>query len=131
MFQEVRKEASVTYLVPQSMTIHGCTLWVFLANMKPRSMYHSISGLVVEYIVAIDVTRVRFPADAYLWPGCPYEASFSGNVHATENGDMNGQSHRSVYEFVPTTLKPTAELCNCSQRGTNTMPNHQDRTQDC
>ena len=26
--------------------------------------HHSISGLVVEYIVAIDVTRVRFPADA-------------------------------------------------------------------
>ena len=25
-----------------------------------------ISGLVVEYIVAIDVTRVRFPADALL-----------------------------------------------------------------
>ena len=25
-----------------------------------------ISGLVVEYIVAIDVTRVRFPADAAL-----------------------------------------------------------------
>ena len=25
----------------------------------------SISGLVVEYIVAIDVTRVRFPADAH------------------------------------------------------------------
>ena len=25
----------------------------------------SISGLVVEYIVAIDVTRVRFPADAW------------------------------------------------------------------
>ena len=24
-----------------------------------------ISGLVVEYIVAIDVTGVRFPADAY------------------------------------------------------------------
>ena len=24
----------------------------------------SISGLVVEYIVAIDVTRVQFPADA-------------------------------------------------------------------
>ena len=28
---------------------------------------HSISGLVVEYVVAIDVTRVRFPADAYLF----------------------------------------------------------------
>ena len=26
----------------------------------------SISGLVVEYIVAIDVTRVRFPADAFM-----------------------------------------------------------------
>ena len=25
----------------------------------------SISGLVAEYIVAIDVTRVRFPADAF------------------------------------------------------------------
>ena len=37
----------------------------------PRAKYalagvedSSISGLVVEYIVAIDVTRVRFPADA-------------------------------------------------------------------
>ena len=28
----------------------------------------SISGLVVEYIVAIDVTRVRFPADAFAEP---------------------------------------------------------------
>ena len=27
--------------------------------------HRGISGLVVEYIVAIDVTRVRFPADAY------------------------------------------------------------------
>ena len=29
-----------------------------------RENFTSISGLVVEYIVAIDVTRVRFPADA-------------------------------------------------------------------
>ena len=29
-----------------------------------RSLVYSISGLVVEYIVAIDVTRVRFLADA-------------------------------------------------------------------
>ena len=28
------------------------------------SFVRSISGLVVEYIVAIDVTRARFPADA-------------------------------------------------------------------
>ena len=26
----------------------------------------SISGLVAEYIVAIDVTRARFPADAHM-----------------------------------------------------------------
>ena len=26
-----------------------------------------ISGLVVEYVVAIDVTRVRFPADAFIF----------------------------------------------------------------
>ena len=33
------------------------------------SFTNCISGLVVEYIVAIDVTRVRFPADAlfYVW----------------------------------------------------------------
>ena len=29
-----------------------------------RVILTSISGLVVEYIVAIDVTRVQFPADA-------------------------------------------------------------------
>ena len=31
---------------------------------------NSISGLVVEYIVAIDVTRDRFPTDALLYPTC-------------------------------------------------------------
>ena len=31
-----------------------------------KSEWQSISGLVAEYIVAIDVTRVRFPADACL-----------------------------------------------------------------
>ena len=35
----------------------------FKKNPLPYSS--SISGLVVEYIVAIDVTRVRFPADAF------------------------------------------------------------------
>ena len=33
----------------------------------PDNASSSISGLVVEYIVAIDVTRVRFPADAFSW----------------------------------------------------------------
>ena len=39
----------------------------------------SISGLVVEYIVAIDVTRVRFSADAH---GCELRPS-GGHVIAT------------------------------------------------
>ena len=31
-----------------------------------RTLMSGISGLVAEYIVAIDVTRVQFPADADL-----------------------------------------------------------------
>ena len=42
--------------------------WVVeIGEIGAQMMYayfSSISGLVVEYIVAIDVTRVRFPADA-------------------------------------------------------------------
>ena len=33
--------------------------------MRLSPSVSSISGLVAEYIVAIDVTRVRFPADAF------------------------------------------------------------------
>ena len=36
-----------------------------LAGCLGAGIVASISGLVVEYIVAIDVTRVRFPADAF------------------------------------------------------------------
>ena len=45
-----------------------------------EARHHRISGLVVEYIVAIDVTRVRFPADAIeegtrkKWKQCPVAA---------------------------------------------------------
>ena len=35
-----------------------------VTDVHPRVVSSSISGLVAEYIVAIDVTRVRFPADA-------------------------------------------------------------------
>ena len=37
-----------------------------LASEALHPQLQSISGLVAEYIVAIDVTRVRFPADASL-----------------------------------------------------------------
>ena len=37
-----------------------------LQDIEPEtSPVSRISGLVVEYIVAIDVARVRFPADAF------------------------------------------------------------------
>ena len=41
--------------------------YIFLAGIQllDRTIEQGISGLVVEYIVAIDVTRARFPADAY------------------------------------------------------------------
>ena len=41
---------------------------VLFNDLPVAALVHRISGLVVEYIVAIDVTRVRFPADAY-WCG--------------------------------------------------------------
>ena len=40
--------------------------WPSQASNTTQRKSISISGLVVEYIVAIDVTRVRFPADALL-----------------------------------------------------------------
>ena len=50
----------------KSATLH--LLWVKRTNtrgyVKSLAFSNCISGLVVEYIVAIDVTRVRFPADA-------------------------------------------------------------------
>ena len=45
---------------------HSCRLGA--AQDAVSAIINSISGLVVEYIVAIDVTRVRFPADAYHAP---------------------------------------------------------------
>ena len=41
-----------------------CRLWWSSSWMSETEKQLCISGLVVEYIVAIDVTRARFPADA-------------------------------------------------------------------
>ena len=38
-------------------------LWIQISN--EQIVGSSTSGLVIEYIVAIDVTRVRFPAGTY------------------------------------------------------------------
>ena len=46
-------------------------------------MHNSISGLVVEYIVAIDVTWVRFPADAFIASGTQAGSLKSNIAHGT------------------------------------------------
>ena len=43
--------------------IKPCKLWIQISN--EQKVGSSTSGLVIEYIVAIDVTRVRFPAGTY------------------------------------------------------------------
>jgi hypothetical protein len=57
------------------------------------SLVAGISGLVVEYVVAIDVTRVRFPADAFFWSLCSYRSAFM-SCHSyrmnSENGKRDG-----------------------------------------
>ena len=50
--------------VPRACWLCGRGIWACVTRDVP--MYPSISGLVAEYIVATDVTRVRFPADASL-----------------------------------------------------------------
>ena len=46
---------------------HEDRLGIRTSNVALLRCAARISGLVVEYIVAIDVTQVRFPADAYHW----------------------------------------------------------------
>ena len=58
-------------------------------EMSPSS---SINGLVVEYIVAIDVTRVRFPADA-----CRLLGTFQGWVSLLQTDN----SHPIHLRFAP------------------------------
>jgi hypothetical protein len=49
------------------------------AESKLATRGSSISGLVVEYIVAIDVTRIRFLADALFYSAAGYSAGDIGN----------------------------------------------------
>ena len=60
---------------------------------------NSISGLVVEYIIAIDVTRVRFPADAYdqqnVTPAVAC-ASLTSRLHASKMLHVRPVAHASL-----------------------------------
>ena len=55
-------------------------LLIVVCNDFAASELICISGLVVEYIVAIDVTRARFPADAFVLCLLPKPTFFS-DVH--------------------------------------------------
>ena len=58
------------YALPKHENSSSSARMLQIAAARPHKpvakVLHSISGLVAEYIVAIDVTRVRFPADAFL-----------------------------------------------------------------
>ena len=62
------------------LLVHKMGAGAFIeASCRETAGCNSIRGLVVEYIVAIDVTRVRFLADAH---GCELRQS-GGHVIAT------------------------------------------------
>ena len=56
------------------MAVHACYMYRKGQITCVLRLLVSISGLVVEYIVAIDVTRARFPADAALSTLVPEDA---------------------------------------------------------
>ena len=58
--------AGGTGSLPQATPVMSPRLRQSRGRATPCANLQSISGLVVDYIVAIDVTRVRFPADAFL-----------------------------------------------------------------
>ena len=61
-----------------------------------------ISGLVVEYIVAIDVTRVRFPADAVFDVSCEIVSHlFIANAVATARRQDARLAWQCVHVAVP------------------------------
>ena len=67
----------------------GCVSAGVSFKYVPATKTHTrIGGLVAEYIVAIDVTRVRFPADAefvcqaHQYQCLVFSASYMGNFHA-------------------------------------------------
>ena len=71
-----------------------------------RANLKGISGLVVEYIVAIDVTRVRFPADAFFVSAPGIEIGYSND----ENLTMSGNRFRSYWCVVVGKLPENARL---------------------
>ena len=66
-----------------------------------RILSNSISGLVVEYIVAIDVTRVRFPADA-LWWQCIHNSILMATLHCPSCSYRSISDIALLFSYEPT-----------------------------
>ena len=62
--QQHRQSVSELSWLGSTATNRNARAYLVFAIMLMKLTGIGISGLVVEYIVAIDVTRVRFPADA-------------------------------------------------------------------
>ena len=60
-----RRQSYVLVMHTNVVQSFGQVQVVFGTRFCVLEWHTCISGLVVEYIVAIDVTRVRFPADAF------------------------------------------------------------------
>ena len=71
----------------------------------------SISGLVVEYIVAIDVTQVRFPADADA-------RSESGSSHAV----IRSQGLPLALRFPPGACLPSRVIGSTQKNAHSVLP---------
>ena len=73
---------------------------------QSRQSFSSISGLVVEYIVAIDVTRVRFPADALLLRLFPRSSSPAILTHVKTHQLLQPMPTATPVGFEPTRGDP-------------------------
>ena len=63
--KQCRNEVNTSPSFTKFLAAELCIRIKHSARHRWATALSSISGLVVEYIVAIDVTRVRFPADAF------------------------------------------------------------------
>ena len=76
-----------------------CAVQCFCCSINDLDGRACISGLVVEYIVAIDVTRIRFPADAF----CADRNATKQQQHVgrqklhTEGCDFLSRTHRHTH----------------------------------
>ena len=82
-----------------------------------RRIHVCISGLVVEYIVAIDVTRAQFPADAHDSQGRPGQArAYHMQTLSYEATNCQPYPRNNATEAMPYTLHTVVVAADSSQQ---------------